>query len=228
MSAGIHARVLARRAAVTRARQEDEDRLRFLADARGEPGEPGMRWCGEWSPRVEYAAGDAVQHKGSAYIAVAPNTDVKPPSVPWDLLAAKGRDGQPGRDGCDGRSIVLGGGGSASFSPGSLPVLDSAPVLTDALVLERGGVAYRVSLSQLQVLLAEGSAEMPAYAKRLDFVSDALFYRGAAAPGSAESAPVWRISRVIIGADGDMTEEWAGGSSQFDQIWDARASLSYS
>lgn len=66
------------------------------------------------------------------------------------------------------------------------------------------------------------------YAKRVDFISDNLLYKGEAVPGSATSDAVWRIRRVTIGSDNDVTEEWANGSDAFTNIWDNRASLSYS
>lgn len=71
-------------------------------------------------------------------------------------------------------------------------------------------------------------AEM-AYAKRTDFISDNLIYRGEAVPGTATSASAWRIHRLILAeVDGDVTEEWAGGNALFDKVWDDRLTLSYS
>lgn len=72
------------------------------------------------------------------------------------------------------------------------------------------------------------SEEEMAYAKRTDFATESLIYRGEAAVGSATSASVWRIRRLTLAADDDVTEEWAGGTAEFDKIWDDRASLTYS
>lgn len=72
----------------------------------------------------------------------------------------------------------------------------------------------------------EDGEEVP-YAKRADFVGDTLIYVGHAQPGQAETASTWRIKRLTIGVDGDVTEEWAGGSASFDKVWADRASLSY-
>lgn len=69
--------------------------------------------------------------------------------------------------------------------------------------------------------------EMP-YAKRIDFVSDALIYKGEAAVGSLETDPVWRIRKLIIGLDGDVTEVWADGNSNYDNIWTDRLTYTYS
>ena len=46
--------------------------------------------------------------------------------------------------------------------------------------------------------------------------------------GSADSEAVWRVRKVVIAGDGDITETWAGGSALFDKVWDDRASLGYS
>lgn len=72
------------------------------------------------------------------------------------------------------------------------------------------------------------SEEFAVYAKRVDFVSDNLLYRGEAAVGSADSEAVWRIRRITFGAiDGDVTEQWAGGTADFDKAWADRLSLTY-
>lgn len=65
------------------------------------------------------------------------------------------------------------------------------------------------------------------YAKRVDFISDSIVYRGEATPGSTDIEPVWRIHKLTMGTDGDMVETWANGSSKFDQIWSNRLSLTY-
>lgn len=69
-------------------------------------------------------------------------------------------------------------------------------------------------------------AEM-AYAKQTDFITDSLIYRGDAAPGTALSAAGWRVRRLIVGSDGDVSETWANGTANFDNIWNDRLTLSY-
>jgi hypothetical protein len=69
--------------------------------------------------------------------------------------------------------------------------------------------------------------EMP-YAKRTDFESDTVLYKGEAAVGSAESAAAWRISRMTFAVDGDVKQEWAEGSALFNKVWDDRATYLYS
>jgi hypothetical protein len=71
------------------------------------------------------------------------------------------------------------------------------------------------------------SEEDQVYSKRLDVVSDLLMYKGEAAVGSTESAPVWRIRRITFAPEGDVTEQWAGGSAAFDKVWNDRASEVY-
>lgn len=67
-----------------------------------------------------------------------------------------------------------------------------------------------------------------AYVKLIDFISSNEFYKGEADPGSSTSAAVWRIKHVTIATNGSVTEQWAGGNSNFDKIWNNRLSLSYS
>ena len=65
------------------------------------------------------------------------------------------------------------------------------------------------------------------YSKRVDFIDDSTLYRGEAVPGSDESAAVWRIRKITIAVDNDVTETWAGGNDNFDKAWSDRAGLSY-
>ena len=65
------------------------------------------------------------------------------------------------------------------------------------------------------------------YSKRVDFIDDSTLYRGEAVPGSAESAAVWRIRKITIALDNDVSETWAGGNDNFDKAWLDRESLIY-
>ncbi|RAU20067.1 hypothetical protein CU669_20390 [Paramagnetospirillum kuznetsovii] len=69
--------------------------------------------------------------------------------------------------------------------------------------------------------------EAAAMAVRLDFIDESTFYRGEAVPGTAESAAGWRIKLVTFGADGDVTEQWAGGTAAYDKVWADRLTLIY-
>ncbi len=66
------------------------------------------------------------------------------------------------------------------------------------------------------------------YAKQVDFASDTVIYKGEAAIGSSTASAVWRVHKLTLAGDGDMAEIWADGNADFDNIWDNRASLSYS
>ncbi len=50
-------------------------------------------------------------------------------------------------------------------------------------------------------------------------------YVGKAAMGSATSSAVWQIQRIT---QADTTVIWADGDAAFNNVWDNRASLSYS
>lgn len=63
------------------------------------------------------------------------------------------------------------------------------------------------------------------YTKRVDFINDNLLYKGEALIQSSPASAVWRIKRITIGIDGDVTEEYA--STSFDQIWNNRTGLTY-
>ena len=54
-------------------------------------------------------------------------------------------------------------------------------------------------------------------------------YIGSAAPSSATSEDVWKITKIIYDANENITEIlFAEGTKHFDKIWDDRASYNYS
>jgi len=69
--------------------------------------------------------------------------------------------------------------------------------------------------------------EMP-YAKRIDFITDNELYKGEAAVGASETALLWRIRKVTIGADNDVVETWANGDSEYNKRWSDRLTFTYS
>jgi hypothetical protein len=112
--------------------------------------------------------------------------------------------------------------GRAEFAPASggatsindLSDVDTAtvsPTLGDSLLWD--GTNWVTNLTQLT--------------KEVDFVGTTTIYIGEAQPGTATSAASWRISRTVFTGD-DSTKLFADGNSNFDNIWDNRASLSYS
>lgn len=72
------------------------------------------------------------------------------------------------------------------------------------------------------ILVEEG-----VYAMRYDEVDETTAYKGEAAPGTVTSDATWRIARYTFTGP-DVTVEFADGDKNFDNIWDNRASLSYS
>lgn len=65
------------------------------------------------------------------------------------------------------------------------------------------------------------------YSKRVDFITDDLLYRGEALVGSLETAPLWRVRKIVFGLDGDVTETWAAGTANFDKVWADRLTFIY-
>jgi hypothetical protein len=107
--------------------------------------------------------------------------------------------------------------------------------VVSGVVPENGSVmTWNASLNKFEFIVpivvgntTASDEEMP-YAKRVDFVSDDEFYKGEASVGSSESSPVWRIRKIVIGNDSDVTETWASGNSLYDKVWADRLTLIYS
>ena len=61
----------------------------------GIQGEKGLQWKSTWHSSVSYVTDDAVEYEGSAWVALADNTNVAPaaPSLYWTMLASKGVQG---------------------------------------------------------------------------------------------------------------------------------------
>ena len=72
-----------------------------------------------------------------------------------------------------------------------------------------------------------GGEEEAVYAKRVDMQDDTLLYRGEAAVGTLDATPAWRIRRITIAVDGDVTEQWADGSAEFNKSWLDRETITY-
>jgi hypothetical protein len=65
------------------------------------------------------------------------------------------------------------------------------------------------------------------FSVRLDEVSGTLLYVGEAALGASPASPVWRIRKLVTSGT-VLSVLWANGDQSFNNIWDNRASLSYS
>ncbi len=73
----------------------------------------------------------------------------------------------------------------------------------------------------------DGSAPSQGLGTRLDDAGGGVTYVGKAVAGSATSGAVWQIQRITE-SDQDLIIQWADGNINFDNVWDNRASLSYS
>ena len=63
-------------------------------------------------------------------------------------------------------------------------------------------------------------------AVRLDEATATLSYYGRADAGSLTSAAAWQIKRIDTSAG--LIIDWADGNTLFDNVWDNRATLTYS
>lgn len=61
-----------------------------------------------------------------------------------------------------------------------------------------------------------------------DAATPTLAYLGKAFPGASDASAVWQIQKLAFGTDGDVNITWADGNAAFDNVWNDRASLSYS
>jgi hypothetical protein len=77
-----------------------------------------------------------------------------------------------------------------------------------------------MSISHLPAHLGQNLAQ------RIDDQTSVI-YLGVAPINSLPSDPVWAIKRLSI-SGGAITIEWADGNDLNDNVWDNRASLSYS
>ncbi len=75
------------------------------------------------------------------------------------------------------------------------------------------------------ITIDDGDAN--AYVQKVDEPSASLTYIGKALNGKATSAAAWQIQRISV--SGTVTTiDNADGDRLFDNVWDNRASLSYS
>lgn len=71
-----------------------------------------------------------------------------------------------------------------------------------------------------------GTGETMPYSKRTDFVDSDTIYKGEAAPGSVDTDPVWRISKLLFVGE-DIIETWAEGNADFNHVWSDHLILVY-
>lgn len=104
---------------------------------------------------------------------------------------------------------------------------ETQPVSAATLPLPTGAATSAkqdTSNTKLDSLLAELQLNL---ATRVDEASSTITYIGKAACGSGVASAVWQVQRMSISGNVTSTE-WADGNDDFDNIWNDRASLSYS
>lgn len=62
---------------------------------------------------------------------------------------------------------------------------------------------------------------------RIDVPVSGTTYEGYALPGTLNTTPAWKIKRIVV-AGNVTTTTYASGNSNFDKIWDDRATYTYS
>lgn len=124
--------------------------------------------------------------------------------------------------------ISVGSVGSGAEQINIVVVEDALNVAEElsAVIVSDDPLTVQPQLGEVLIQVVEDS-EMP-YAKRTDFASETIIYKGEAVVGTLEAAASWRVRRLTIATDSDVTEEWAAGNASFNKIWDNRASLVYS
>lgn len=67
----------------------------------------------------------------------------------------------------------------------------------------------------------------PGYAMQIDEVSSTVTYLGLAKSGTPTSASLWQIRKISVSST-VTSFTWADGDGNYDNVWDNRASLTYS
>ena len=120
--------------------------------------------------------------------------------------------------------------------PSDANVHDTLMALKEAVeILQTDGITITTLIGSSGVGGGGGTGEdVATYTKRVDFIADTpsagqtTVYKGWALPGIATSTAAWRVTRTILASDDDVEELFADGNANFDNVWDNRASLSYS
>ena len=83
-------------------------------------------------------------------------------------------------------------------------------------------------MSTTELLIAQTAADQ--FTKSLDYDGNGnMIYLGRAVQGTEKSVSAWQIIQFTYDGNNRLTDvKWCDGNTQFDNIWDNRASLSYS
>jgi hypothetical protein len=101
-----------------------------------------------------------------------------------------------------------------NFDDGNKIITDPAPIV--------GNVEQHIHVPN------SSSEDNTMLSKRVDFINDNVIYRAEAPVGTSNSASLWRIRLITIAIDGDIVETWAGGTDEFNKVWDDRLTYTYS
>lgn len=82
-------------------------------------------------------------------------------------------------------------------------------------------------LTDAQLRATAVDTQSKPYAQRIDEASATVTYVAVAAIGTVDAGATWQIKRLTTSGN-VVTIEWADGNSNFDNVWNDRASLAYS
>lgn len=121
-----------------------------------------------------------------------------------------------------------GGGTSGSTSVSNFPDDYPLPAAQLTTLTPPAAITGFATSANQSSILTELYVTNGAMAMRVDDTTGTI-YQGWAEPGTATSAASWRVRRIVTSdTPEDTTITFADGNRSFDNVWDNRASLSYS
>ena len=103
--------------------------------------------------------------------------------------------------------------------------------MTDSLLQQGKSAAWLVNEetgAALVKIVADTSGTSQATTTMYDQVGATIAYIGKANAGTTTSAAAWQVRRLTFNAEGDVITAYADGDGNFDNVWDDRATLTYS
>lgn len=104
--------------------------------------------------------------------------------------------------------------------------LGSESVTANYIILDAEDVKSMSDTDKLQILYEDDASEDRVYKTLVDEADASTTYIGEAMPNADPTAAVWRITLVDTSTN-PTTIQFADGDSNFDNVWDDRAALSY-
>lgn len=109
--------------------------------------------------------------------------------------------------------------------------LKGGTVATNVLTLTYDTTAM-ADTDELQIIYDDPDhfpAIDPRYSVAVEYNGDGnVLYFGRALPGSAKSSAVWQVRKFTYSGQNLTDVQWADGNTKYDNVWNDRASLSYS